>query len=338
MLDVVLVAQTSAPYALAAAALRAELIDRHRLDVAVVRKHDDELFVLDEIEVGEVARIGRDRRSTLVAVLLSRCRELLADDAAQLALVGQDRFELVDGRLELVQLVLQLLALECGQPSQGHVEDPLGLDLAEVERRHHQGLTRDVGRFRTTDQRDHRVDHPDGLEQAFEHVRALARLLQAVFAAARQHLDLVRDVELQRLAEVQDPRNTVDQREHVRGERRLHRRVLVELIEHDLRVRIALEVDDQPDGVARRKVAHVADAFDAPIVDELGDLGRNDLDRGLVRQLRHENSLPAPRVLVDLGDGAHANGTATGTQDTRRCRPGPESRRRSGSRDPARTA
>ena len=58
VLDVVLVAEVAAAHALAAAALRAELVDRDGLHVAPVRQHDDELFVLDEVEVGEVARIG----------------------------------------------------------------------------------------------------------------------------------------------------------------------------------------------------------------------------------------------------------------------------------------
>ena len=68
-------------------------------------------------------------------------------------------------------------------------------------------------------------------------------------------LDLVRDVHLERLAQVEQPRHAVDERDHVRGEVRLHRRVLVELVQHDLRVGVALEVDDEPDGVAGREVA-----------------------------------------------------------------------------------
>ena len=114
---------------------------------------------------------------------------------------------------------------------------------------------RRVGRFRAADQRDDRVDHVERLEQTLEDVRAVAGLVQPVLAAPGDHLDLVRDVDLERLAQVEQPRHAVDERDHVRREVRLHRRVLVELVEHDLRVRVALEVDDEPDGVARRQVA-----------------------------------------------------------------------------------
>ena len=99
-----------------------------------------ELLVLDEIEVGEVAGVGRDLRAAIVAVLVADRGELVLDDAAQLRLVGEDRLELGDRLRELVELVAQLLALERGQPAQRHVEDVRGLRLAELERRELQRL------------------------------------------------------------------------------------------------------------------------------------------------------------------------------------------------------
>ena len=63
------------------------------------------------------------------------------------------------------------------------------------------------------------------------------------------------DVDLERLAQVEQPRHAVDERDHVRGEVRLHRRVLVELVQHHLRVGVALQLDDEADGVAGRQVA-----------------------------------------------------------------------------------
>ena len=51
------------------------------------------------------------------------------------------------------------------------------------------------------------------------------------------------DVDLERRLQVEQPRHAVDQRQHVHREVRLHRRVLVELVQHDLRVGVALELD-----------------------------------------------------------------------------------------------
>ena len=54
-------------------------------------------------------------------------------------------------------------------------------------------------------------------------------------------------------------RDAVDQRDHVHAERGLHRRVLVELVEHDLGDRVALQLDHQADAGLVRLVAQVGD-------------------------------------------------------------------------------
>jgi hypothetical protein len=138
-------------------------------------------------------------------------------------------------------------------------------------------------------------------------VRTVARLHQPVLAAPRDDFDLMRDVHLERLAQVEQARHAVDERNHVRGEVRLHGRVLVELVEHHLRVRVALQVDHQADRVAGREVGDVADALDPPLGDQLVDLRRDRLDRRLERQLGNEDSLRTVAILVDLGVRTHAD-------------------------------
>ena len=186
------------------------------------------------------------------------------------------------------------------------------LRLAELERRDLQRLLGRVGRLRAADQRDDRVDHVERLEQTLEDVRAIARLLQAVLAAPGDDFDLVRDVHLERAPQVEHARHAVDERDHVRGEVRLHRRVLVELVEHHLRVRVALEVDHEPDRVAGGEVGDRADALDAAVVHELADLGADRLDRRLERQLRHHDARAAVGAFFDLGGRAHADRAAAG--------------------------
>ena len=67
-------------------------------------------------------------------------------------------------------------------------------------------------------------------------------------------------------------RHAVDQRDGVHAERGLQRRVLVEVVEHDLRDRVALELDDQADAGLVRLVAQVGDPLDAVVLHDLGDL------------------------------------------------------------------
>ena len=55
--DEVLVAQVAAAHASATAPLPAERVGRDGLDVALARQHDDDLFVVDEVEHVEVADV-----------------------------------------------------------------------------------------------------------------------------------------------------------------------------------------------------------------------------------------------------------------------------------------
>ena len=61
-----------------------------------------------------------------------------------------------------------------------------------------QRVARRRGVFAAADERDDRVDHVEGLEETFDDVRALARLVEAVLRAPGDDLDLVRDVAVER--------------------------------------------------------------------------------------------------------------------------------------------
>ena len=95
---------------------------------------------------------------------------------------------------------------------------------------------------------------------------------QLVLRAPDDDLALVVDVRADDLAQRQRPRDAVDERDGVDPERRLHRRVLVELVQHDLGQRVALELDDEAHAVAVRLVPQVGDVRDLLVVDEVGDL------------------------------------------------------------------
>ena len=66
------------------------------------------------------------------------------------------------------------------------------------------------------------------------------------------------DVAGDRVLELEQLRPAVIDRQHVDAERRFERGVLVEIVDDDLRIAVALEFDDDA-GVLVRLVAHVAD-------------------------------------------------------------------------------
>ena len=158
---------------------------------------------------------------------------------------AEDRAELGDLLDEVVVLGLDLVGLERGQAAEAQVDDRLGLDAREVEALH-QAVPRLLAVARRADQRDDLVDVADRDQQALEDVGARLRFAEAVLRPPHDDVALMVDVVLDQRLQRQRARHAVDERDGVDAERRLHRGVLVELVEHDLRDRVALELDDDP--------------------------------------------------------------------------------------------
>ena len=173
--------------------------------------------------------------------------------------VGQDVLELGDELDDREVLVLDLLALEGGQAGEPHVEDRLGLELGQVEPGHQVGPGEvDVGRL--ADRLDDRVEVVERDLEALEDVGPGARLAEVELGPPPDDLAPVVEVVDEDAPERQRLRLAVDEREHVHVERELHRRVLEQVVQHLVRVGVALELDVDAHAVAVGLVAQVADA------------------------------------------------------------------------------
>ena len=170
---------------------------------------------------------------------------------------------------------------------------------------------------------------------------ALERLVELELRAADDDLVPVRDVVLEHFLERHDlrhelPRRRVGhEREHDDAERRLHLRVLVQLVEHDARDGVALQLDDDAHAVAVGLVAQVADALELLVAHQLGDVLDELRAVDLVRDLG-DDDLRLVRGLLLLDHRARAHDDAAASRlliildplRGRRCS------RRSGSRGP----
>ena len=110
-------------------------------------------------------------------------------------------------------------------------------------------------------------------------------------------------------------------REHVHAERRFERGVLVEIVDDDLRIAVALQLDDHA-GVLVRLVAHVADAGEDLLVHQLRDALDQHRAVHVVRNLGDDDLLAAALHLLDASLAAHAHRAAAGLEvllDARRC-------------------
>src|SRR5256714_753155 len=149
----------------------------------------------------------------------------------------------------------------------------------------------------------HLVDVVDRDLQAFEDVLAVLRALQLELGAANDDGMAMLDEVLEDLLQVHFLRRPVDQSEHDRAEGRLHLRMLVELVQHDGRHGIALQVDDDAHPFAVRIILDVRDPVDLFVVRELGDLRDEIRLVHLIGNLRDDDLLFA-RGLLLLDDGA----------------------------------
>ena len=176
-------------------------------------------------------------------------------------------------------------------------------------------LARGLAVGRPADDLDDGVEVVQRDEQSLEDVRARLLLGQLELRAAHDDLALVRDVGVQHLDQRQRARHAVDQGHHVDAERGLHRRVLVELVQHHLGVDRALELDDQAHAAPVGLVAQVGDLGDLLLAHELGDLGDEAVVAALldrVGQLGDDQRLLALVDLLDVGLGADLDLAAAG--------------------------
>ena len=116
----------------------------------------------------------------------------------------------------------------------------------------------DVGRL--ADRLDDRVEVVERDLEALEDVGPGARLLEVELGPPADDLAAVVDVVAEDALERQRLGLAVDEREHVQVERRLQRGVLEQVVQHLVRVRVALDLDVDPHPVAVGLVAQVADA------------------------------------------------------------------------------
>ena len=136
-------------------------------------------------------------------------------------------------------------------------------------------------------------------------MRPGARLAEVELGPAPDDLAPVVEVVDEDAAQRQRLRLAVDQGEHVHVERELHRRVLEQVVQHLVRVGVALDLDVDAHPVAVGLVAQVGDALDPLVLDQLGDLLEQRRLVHLVRQLGDDDRRPVAADLLERDLGAH---------------------------------
>ena len=283
-----------------------EFVHRHALEVAVLGEHHHRALIGDQVDVFETTLDVEDLGAA-GGVEAAADRSQLVDDQRQNPLTATENVFVV-GNLgdEILMLEADLVGFQGGEPPQLHLQDGIGLDLAEAMAILQ--LLAGGGRVGGgPDQGDDRIELIKGQQQAEQDVVALFSLAQKVPRASLDRLDPKIEKHLQHLAQGEQHRLPLDQRQHVGAEVVLQRGELEQVVEHNLGIGVAAQFDDDAHAVAVRFVANVSDAFELLVVDQLGDAFDQGGLVGLVGQLgdHHRIAIGAPLGL-DCFDGGHA--------------------------------
>src|SRR4051794_906541 len=312
VLDDVLFLRLHADAAFAAAALRAIQRQRRALDVAAARHGDDHVLVGDHVLDGDVAGLRHDLGAAFVAVRFLDLAQLGADDAEDERLGTEDFAKAADRRLHLFVLGHDLLALQTGEALQTHVENRLRLHVAELPA-FDQTALRFLRRAAGADERDQFVDDVERFDQTFEDVGAFLRFAKIETSPADDDLFAMLDEVVEQRREVHDLRLVVDDGQEDDAERGLHLGVAIQIAQHDLGDRIALQFDDDAHSFAVGFVAKIGNTFNALVVNELRDLLEQALFVRHVRDFRHDDLFAlAPLLRFDRSLSANLNDSAAG--------------------------
>ena len=208
MLDKVFFAGGAALGTDAAAVLETVFGQRGALDVAEVGNRDDHVLVSVEVLGIEVFGARSYLGAALVAVLGDEVLHLVLDNAVLEALVCKDFLQVVDQRLEVVILSLELVPFESCQLAQTHLDDGVSLGLCETELLHKTvtGFLHSLGR---ADVLDDKVYDIQGLEQTFEDVGLLLGGIQVETGPAEHYFVAVADEIFDEVLEVEQLRAAV---------------------------------------------------------------------------------------------------------------------------------
>ena len=205
-----------------------------------------------------------------------------------------------------VSLGVELHALERFRAFSAAREDLHGL-ISEVGE---QILARVGPAGRTANNLDDVVQVIDGDVIAQQNMLALFRLAQVVARAANHHFAAVFQEEPQQLEQAHLARLAAGDGQQDHAERFLHLGELVEVVEDELGLLAALDLDHDAHALAIGFVAHVGDAFDLLGLHQLGDALDQARLIDLVGNFRDDDVLAVLAHLLDGSLGAHDEAAA----------------------------
>ena len=157
------------------------------LYVSEMRDGYDHIFVCVEVLRVEFLCRKRNLSPSVISIFFLHLKGLVLDDAKLLALACKHLLAIIDELHEIVIFVLKLFSFESCQLTESHFHDCSSLSLGECECLDKLVL-RIIHRLGSTDDPDDLIYHIEGLEQTFEDMGLLLRLVKVEPRSAENHL------------------------------------------------------------------------------------------------------------------------------------------------------
>ena len=171
------------------------------------------------------------------------------------------------------------------------------------------------GDLGSADQPDHFVDVVERQTEAEQDVLALAGFAQFVIGTPANDVGAMLDEVLDGRDQAQLARLAVDDREIDDAEADLQLRVLVEVVENDVGLFAALQLEDDAHAVAVALVANFRNAFDLFLVHQRGGVFDEPRLVDLIRNFGDDDVLRGPLAHgLDFGFGADLETAAAGAK------------------------
>ena len=256
MLDEVGLFQVHSLHTLTAALLLAIRSHGKTLYVASLGYRDGNLFFSDKVFYVEVLRLIGNLGDTSGAELFLDLGKLFLDHLFYQVFIGKQTLVVIDLLAQLLQFGFDLLAFQTGQAAQLHFEDCFALLFGKLEALHQHVFRFAIGVGRTNDL-DYLVDVVEGNHEAFQDMGAGLCFGQVVARATLHNLFLMQDVVVEDFLQGQYTRNTINQSQHIAAETNLQLGMLVQLVQHNLRNSVLLQLDNDVDAVAVSAIMNV---------------------------------------------------------------------------------
>ncbi len=332
-----------------AALLRAILFNGLRFEVAAMGQRDHHVLRLDEIFHGSLFRVEHDFRLALVAKVLLDLSQFVLDDDRDAFGLGQNVEQVLHCGDHFFVLGNNLVRLHRREALQAHFENGFGLNIGETVRllfflpaeigrnaigaqefnvRAGNHLFNEIGfpqlgrqrglrfvrRGRRFDQFNDRIDVCERNGEAFQDMRTGTRLAQFELGAARNDFATVQNELLQEVFQIEQTRTHVHQRNHVHAEAVLQLRVLIEVVQDDVRNFATLQFDNDAHARLVGLVAQVRNAFEALVTDQFADFLQQRRLIDLIRNLINDDGLAiALTNRLKVCASAHDHAAAAGS-------------------------